>query len=198
MKGMPASTPQELNRQTCRHAMTAMEGIHTGVVLGYVPIRGEIDPISHLFAVVKNGMTAAVPRCIQKDGVPQLQVLPEDAFISTPTSPDVITPSPKWNTAIFEEDAWGMAVPRARIPIRTSNLQVVLVPGLAFDLHGRRLGRGAGVYDRLLASLPSTVLRIGLVHDERLIDELPAEEHDIPMHAVATPRRLVRVSEPSR
>jgi 5-formyltetrahydrofolate cyclo-ligase len=60
-----------------------------------------------------------------------------------------------------------------------------LVPGLAFDRHGRRLGRGAGDYDRLLASAEGP--RIGVAFSVQLGDPLPVEPHDVPMLAVFTP-----------
>lgn len=61
----------------------------------------------------------------------------------------------------------------------------VLVPGLAFDRHGGRLGFGAGYYDRFLERLGPEVLRIG-VSDGFVLDRLPSEEHDVPMTHLAT------------
>jgi 5-formyltetrahydrofolate cyclo-ligase len=94
----------------------------------------------------------------------------------------------------FKEDAWGMLAPAANVPVRAANVSVALVPGLAFDNHGHRLGRGAGIYDRLLASLPPSVFRIGCVESCRVVPELPHEEHDVPMNVVVTPDGILRVS----
>lgn len=70
---------------------------------------------------------------------------------------------------------------------------VVLVPALAVDLAGYRLGRGGGSYDRALAR--ATGLTVALLHDGELLDAVPHEHHDIRVHAVATPvRGLVRLS----
>lgn len=68
--------------------------------------------------------------------------------------------------------------------IDDASIDVVLVPGLAFDHRGHRLGRGAGYYDRLLARLRPDVLRIG-VSDGFVVSELPIEEHDIAMTHLA-------------
>jgi 5-formyltetrahydrofolate cyclo-ligase len=62
---------------------------------------------------------------------------------------------------------------------------VVLVPALAVDVHGRRLGRGAGYYDRALAAVD--VPLCALVFADELLDEVPAEPHDVPVQLVATP-----------
>jgi 5-formyltetrahydrofolate cyclo-ligase len=65
-----------------------------------------------------------------------------------------------------------------------------LVPGLAFDARGARLGRGAGSYDRALARHVNA-LRIGLAYEFQLVQRLPEAAWDIRMDAVATDARLV-------
>ena len=60
-------------------------------------------------------------------------------------------------------------------------LRVVLVPALATDAHGNRLGQGGGYYDRLLAVLPREVVRIALVGPGELLEAIPREEHDEPV-----------------
>lgn len=65
-------------------------------------------------------------------------------------------------------------------------IQLIMVPGLAFDTVGGRLGRGKGHYDRFLARLPDTALRCGVCFDCQLHENLPSEAHDIPMAALLT------------
>jgi 5-formyltetrahydrofolate cyclo-ligase len=65
-------------------------------------------------------------------------------------------------------------------------LDVLLVPGMAFTRRGERLGRGGGYYDRLLATLPSTTLKIGVCFDLQIFDSLPVEDHDLPVGLVVT------------
>ena len=67
---------------------------------------------------------------------------------------------------------------------------VFLVPGVAFDVDGRRLGRGAGCYDRALAEYPDA-LRIGLAYEFQLVPSLPEEAWDVRMHAIATEARML-------
>ncbi len=62
---------------------------------------------------------------------------------------------------------------------------LVLVPALLVDRQGRRLGKGGGSYDRALTR--ATGLTVALLHDGELVEELPAEPHDVPVRAVATP-----------
>ena len=63
----------------------------------------------------------------------------------------------------------------------------VLVPALAVDRAGNRLGRGGGAFDRALARVGPMVPLIALLYDDELVDHLPAEAHDVPVRAVVRP-----------
>lgn len=65
-----------------------------------------------------------------------------------------------------------------------SRVDVAIIPGMAFDRHGHRLGRGRGYYDRFLAQLPPTTCRLGVCFPFQLVDEVPHEPHDIVMSVV--------------
>jgi 5-formyltetrahydrofolate cyclo-ligase len=86
-------------------------------------------------------------------------------------------------------------------PVALGELDLVVVPGVAFDLHGRRLGRGGGYYDATLALLPAHTLRVALAFDLQVVEEVPGEPHDVEVHLIATEARLfeaapVRVGAP--
>jgi 5-formyltetrahydrofolate cyclo-ligase len=72
-----------------------------------------------------------------------------------------------------------------------SAADVVVVPGVAYDSHGNRLGRGGGSYDRALPSV--TVPVVGLALDDEVVDAVPMEEHDRRVDVVVTPTRVLRV-----
>jgi len=63
--------------------------------------------------------------------------------------------------------------------VAPKDLELVIVPGLAFDQSRNRLGRGAGYYDRFLSSLPKETPTLGLAFDFQLVDRLPLEVHDV-------------------
>ncbi|MGN9807836.1 5-formyltetrahydrofolate cyclo-ligase [Micromonospora sp. BQ11] len=75
--------------------------------------------------------------------------------------------------------------------------QLVVVPGLAVDRRGLRLGRGGGSYDRALVRVPATVLTVVPLHDGELVDALPAEPHDRPVRAAVTPAEGLRTLDPA-
>lgn len=77
-------------------------------------------------------------------------------------------------------------IPTCAGPAHTGPIDVVLTPGLGFDREGGRLGYGAGYYDRFFARYPRS-RRIALCFREQLLDRLPTETHDVPMHALCTP-----------
>lgn len=88
----------------------------------------------------------------------------------------------------------GIPEPRKGCPeIAPEEVDWALVPGLAFDDRGHRLGRGAGHYDRLLPKLRPEVLRWSLCLDCQWVSALPDEPHDARLDGIASPSRLVRV-----
>ena len=70
-------------------------------------------------------------------------------------------------------------------PIKINEVDVFLVPGVAFTASGKRIGRGGGYYDKLLSKYPDT-LKIGITFNERILQDLPTESHDISMDYVFT------------
>jgi 5-formyltetrahydrofolate cyclo-ligase len=71
--------------------------------------------------------------------------------------------------------------------------QVVIVPALAVDVHGYRLGRGGGSYDRALARVSQEALIVALLHDGELLAEVPHEPHDRRVHVVLTALARVKL-----
>jgi 5-formyltetrahydrofolate cyclo-ligase len=71
-------------------------------------------------------------------------------------------------------------------------IDLVLVPGIAFDLRGCRLGRGKGFYDRLLAEIRG--VKCGVAFDEQLVEKIPIEPHDVRMDFILTPTRCVKTA----
>jgi 5-formyltetrahydrofolate cyclo-ligase len=88
----------------------------------------------------------------------------------------------------WRQKAHGIWEPQRMVVAKADALRVIVVPGLAFDTQGGRLGHGGGHFDRLLAH--SDALRVGLCFENRLVETLPMEPHDIPMDVVVTEMRI--------
>ena len=71
------------------------------------------------------------------------------------------------------------------------DIELMIIPAVAFDRRGNRLGRGKGFYDRLLAESGAT--KIGVGYEFQLFDTLPCEPHDVPMDMVITQKTLIKV-----
>lgn len=95
--------------------------------------------------------------------------------------------------APWKEGPFGIPEPAKTSPVSRDGLRVILVPGIAFDACGTRLGHGKGIYDRILARFPSA-LKIGICGENRIAPvPLPRDLRDQPVDAVFTDKRCLFV-----
>jgi 5-formyltetrahydrofolate cyclo-ligase len=141
-------------------------------VLAYGATPEEIDPTLAVERLRSCGGIIAYPR-IESPGVLSLHVVVDDTELV--------------------RGPFGLAQPTEDAPrADPSDIDAVIVPGVAFDESGWRLGYGGGYYDRLLPLLRPDCARIGVAYDEQVLASIPAEEHDVRMHLVVTPTRVIR------
>jgi len=87
----------------------------------------------------------------------------------------------------------GIREPASRCArLSSSRLDLILVPGVAFDLQGHRLGRGRGYYDQLLSTLHG--VKCGAAFDQQIVDEIPVASHDVRLDCVLTPTRWINLN----
>lgn len=116
----------------------------------------------------------------------------------------VCVPRVRWNMRAMEpclvrdwageitRDASGVPVPAARCAVvAVAEIDAVLVPGVAFDARGGRLGRGAGFYDRFLSRPECRAVKIGVGFETHVVSRVPMEGHDVAMDELATERGIV-------
>ena len=142
----------------------------TTTIAGYSPLTSEVDVLPLLREWVEGGGVALVPTA--------------DALASAGRS------APLWQVfQTFPKGRLG-AEPELRA---LGDTTLILVPGLVFGSDGRRLGRGAGWYDRALSTASPDALLVGVCHDEELIERalVPIEDHDRLVDFVLTPSTLV-------
>ncbi len=93
------------------------------------------------------------------------------------------------------DGVWGIREPRADAPlVAIADIDVVLMPGLAFDRAGNRLGHGAGYYDRLLATVLRKPLRVAAAFDCQVVNAVPTGPDDQPFHLLITESQLLHIS----
>lgn len=134
-------------------------------ILFYASFDGEVETFEMMKQAKKLGKKIALPTIIknQKKIVPLLiEDLEEDLTVGS----------------------YGIKEPKAKSPknLEINKIDLVIVPGVAFDRQLYRLGRGAGYYDRFLSQIPTDTPTIGLAFDFQLVDRLPQQDkHDIPV-----------------
>ena len=91
----------------------------------------------------------------------------------------------------FSHHPLGMQEPMASRAMHVSKLDVLIMPLLACDVYGTRIGMGGGFYDKTLASAPNKPLRLGIAHDFQLVQErLPRQVWDQPLDVLITPLHM--------
>lgn len=160
------------------HLMAIVPWPRGAAVSGYWPMRDEIDPLPALEALYERGHEAGLPVMPGKD----------QPLVFRRWMPESTLVDGGFGTRIPPEDA-PRVVPR-----------VLLVPLLAFDRDGYRLGYGGGFYDRTLAALrvdePDT-LAVGISYAGQEMDDLPHDTYDQPMDMIVTEHGAVALNLPA-
>jgi|GEM_PF-149694 len=87
----------------------------------------------------------------------------------------------------------GILEPNSKRPFPLGKIDLILVPGLAFDPMGGRLGRGGGHYDRILSRPDCVGKTIGVCYAAQLVGRVPREKHDLPVKALLTEKGLAEI-----
>jgi 5-formyltetrahydrofolate cyclo-ligase len=155
----------------------------TDALLGWEPLREAAS------ALVFLPMTGEV------NLQPLMQSAPTGRWLTTRTPPrgEVLTIHELGGP--LEVHPFGFLQPHSSAPqVDPLDVEVLLMPGLAFDLWGNRLGRGAGYYDRLLGMVRPGAPLVGVVPVDLVVDRLPVEHHDVPMTHLATEEAVIETA----
>jgi len=177
--GLDDAARRAAGRVACARIATLPRFAQSGTVMLYVPIPGELDVTPLAEDLWRRSAVVCVPIA----------------------NWDERTMMPGRVEGFGDEDLApgrrGVREPRQRRLIEPAALDLIVVPGVAFDGAGGRLGRGAGFYDRFLAALPVRVWRIGVAFDVQIVDRVPMEEHDARLDVVVSESRVILPPEPS-
>jgi 5-formyltetrahydrofolate cyclo-ligase len=145
-------------------------------LLFYAPLAGELDLTPLMKEARQAGKRVALPRFVSQTGTYRAFEVSDHQQDCAPGK-------------------FGIAEPGTHcLEIALNRLDLVLAPGLGFDVSGHRLGRGQGFYDRLLAGIAGT--KCGVAFDQQVVGRIPAEKHDVSMNFILTPTRWLEISEP--
>lgn len=174
LKSMREDERCAASAEVCRRLRQAMLPKAT-TILFYAPFAEEVDLWPLLEEALRHGKQVALPRFDPQAGKYEARVVTNPAT-------DVVV------------GTFRIREPREQCPVlNAARVDWILVPGLAFDLQGHRLGRGTGHYDRLLSEIQGS--RCGVGFDVQIVAELRCEPHDCRMDALVTPTRWIRLAD---
>ena len=147
---------------------------HAHMVLGYMAFDHEVLTDGLMRQAMASGKQIVLPMVqVDREGM-TLYAIEDLEHDVAPGYRGILEPRPRRTRAVAPE-----------------TLELVLIPGVAFDLRGGRLGFGAGFYDRLLSRLPRHIPTVGLAFDFQVIPRLPSQPHDIILDAIVTERGVI-------
>ncbi len=162
----------------CQRLCALPEYRRSAVVMIYLAMPGEIDTMHVTLDAWASHKRIAAPRVVWDESQ--------------------MTPVEISSLASLGEDLDGaVAQPPDGPPVPIEEIDLVIVPGLAFDEFGNRLGRGRGFYDRFLARPGFRAFLCGLAFEEQVFARIPVEAHDVPIHALVTDASVRRFPPPA-
>ncbi|MBQ1947087.1 MAG: 5-formyltetrahydrofolate cyclo-ligase [Clostridia bacterium] len=161
---MPRDEVAQKSQKAARYFIESPWFYNARVVMLYMPLGNEADTEEIIKAAYRDGKTVCFP-ITDESGV--------------------ITPYKAEEDTSFEKGGFSVREPQHTEPIEKACIDVVVVPGIAFDQKGGRIGFGKGCYDRFLKE--TKALKFGYCYDEQVIEEVPSETNDIRMDYLITP-----------
>ncbi len=161
---------ETVSRTILDHLFSLAEYRTARTVLFYVDVRSEVRTRWALPLVLEAGKTLVVPYCAGRE-----------LELFRLTHADELLPG---RFGILEPDPALRDIPHRRVA--PEELDLLIVPGVAFDRRGGRLGHGHGFYDRLLGKIRPQVPKIGLAFASQIVPAVPTETHDVYLDCVVT------------
>lgn len=171
---LTADQRAEWSTASCARLIRSVAFARASRVMLYMPMRSEVDVISVALEAFRLGKSVCVPRV--------------DGSRKTMNAVEITS----FDDESMDSDSLGVRAPKVGQEIPHEEIDLVIVPGVAFDMHGFRLGRGGGYYDRYLARFSRNTATIGVCFDIQFVEEIPTEPTDIAVHAVVSDRRAVQ------
>ena len=156
-RDIPVDELREMSRLACERLLADKRLGDASTVMMYYPLGDEVDVAPVIEQLAESGKTVVLP-----------QVTGEAEMVVRRYT----------GKADLQEGAYGIMEPCGEIFSDYETIDVAIIPGMAFDRRGNRLGRGKGYYDRFLPLLPTRVYKIGVCFPFQLLDFIPMEEHD--------------------
>ncbi len=93
----------------------------------------------------------------------------------------------------FAVEKYNIPEPKNKAPVKPDSIDLFIVPGIAFDSRGSRIGWGKGFYDKFLGENKISVPKVGVCYDFQVIENIPLEEHDVAVDIIVTEKRIIKI-----
>ena len=161
------------SEKVCQHIIKSELYLKAHCILGYLSFGAELSVDAVLEQALKDGKQICVP-----------QIISQTEFVAAELK----------NMEGFVLDRYGIrSVAEPIDEVEPGKIDLILVPGVAFAKNGGRMGMGAGYYDRFLLKTPQAKL-LGIAYEELLQEELPMDEHDVPITYLVTEGGVVKTT----
>ncbi len=173
----------KLSKIICEKFIAQVDYQQAQIVMWYLHCRSEVKTLEAVTAQLDGSKTVVIPYCTidqngdNKLGLWKLQDLSE---LISGTWGILEPPKSRWH----EKDK----------QVLPQDLDLIMVPGVAFDLQGGRLGNGAGYYDRLLQKVRPDTLLTAVCYESQIVDKVMMEKHDVYMHCLLTEKNSYQFS----
>lgn len=172
VQGLTAEERTRKSAAVHERLMALPEMAAAGTVMLFVSMDDEVDTVPVIRRCLAAGKTVYAPRSV----VASRRLIP-----SRLRSLDDLAPG-----------AYGILEPPPGDACRPEDIDLILVPARGFDAQGNRLGRGAGFYDRFMASPGFHAARVGIAFACQVLDAAPHDAHDLPVQIVVTDEAVIR------
>lgn len=173
LAGLEAQELRDRSHAAARRLCEMEAFQQASAVMIFLPLPQEIDATPIALRAWQNGKTVAVPLV----NFEQRHMIPVEIHsLSEP----------------MDTDSYGLRTPSNAPPVPVEWIDLVVVPGLAFDETGNRVGRGGGFYDRFLAQAEFRGTTCGYGLDEQVVSTVPTHGRDVPLNLLVTDRRTLR------
>jgi len=165
---------RDKSRQIFLNLAETVEYINSQNIMFYVATRSEVQTEEIIKMSIKTGKNVFVPI-----------ILPECLNLA---------PSKIFNfDTELEKGKKGILEPKKEYYrlFPSENIDLIIVPGVAFDLRGNRIGRGFGYYDNFLRKVRSSVKIVALAFEMQIVKKIPNDKNDIPVHGIITENRIM-------
>jgi 5-formyltetrahydrofolate cyclo-ligase len=173
-KNMKTDNITTFSKKIIGTLMNTPEFINSKNIMLYLSFKNEVNTYPLVTWCLDNDKIVIAPYCIESERkiVPfEINNLTNDLTKST----------------------FGVMEPKHDIlkKANTQDIDLIIVPGVVFDIHCNRIGFGAGYYDRFLPKKSKNTITIGIAYDYQVIDNIPTNEYDVPLDFIITEKRII-------